>query len=584
VQTAERPAGGVHSHLPLHVQGRISRLVGQIRAASDSAAHLSNDTGPHPPLGGCHSINTAPGSGVCRETWGGACVGYAEGMRIGQTAGACTDADAGGNCASGSCTVQIGDNLYCSQCSNGGSLPSSPAPTNGVCTTDNNECSVKADGRCTTCAQESFMFKGGCYRADQTPGQSMCTQAANGKCTAAAAGNSYFIPPNADASHDSVVACNDTTEITLTDGKKYVGVANCLTCTKPADGNTGTPTAATCTKCADGYFGDACTACDDDNCAACAATGKNQCSKCKTTGTKTYLKVESGSTGTCVEASQCGPTAFPKDDSTNGNKCAACSTVADGGIANCAECSLLTAAGRVRNTLITCTKCSTKKLSPLKDACLDSCPAGTYDDNNVCKPCHVSCAECNSNANQDSCTACYPGHVLNRTTDSGSTGTCIPECTGRYAESCEANQCTAELGARSTAASARAGSFLWTAFACRPEQERRQMDVHRETGYVIVVQARTFCSLVGAICRRRIRGILFARKLLMDNAHSVLMDKLRVMEFAQRAILLVQRVKQGSHRSARAASRDITLMQLTRPARSALRTVLITRSLEWRTV
>ena len=35
--------------------------------------------------------------------------------------------------------------------------------------------------------------------------------------------------------------------------------------------------------------------------------------------------------------------------------------------------------------------------------------------------------------------------MLNKT-DSGNTGTCIPECTGRYAENCETNQCTAVLG------------------------------------------------------------------------------------------------------------------------------------------
>ena len=44
-----RSGRGVHSHLPLHMQGRISRLVGQLQvAASDPAAHPSSDTASAP--------------------------------------------------------------------------------------------------------------------------------------------------------------------------------------------------------------------------------------------------------------------------------------------------------------------------------------------------------------------------------------------------------------------------------------------------------------------------------------------------------------------------------------------------------
>ncbi|ESU41856.1 Variant-specific surface protein, partial [Giardia duodenalis] len=64
----------------------------------------------------------------------------------------------------------------------------------------------------------------------------------------------------------------------------------------------------------------------------------------------------------------------------------------------------------------------------------------------VCTFCHPSCAECNSNAASTSCTTCYPGSVLSRATDSSTAGTCIPECTGRYAENCGAGMCTAVLG------------------------------------------------------------------------------------------------------------------------------------------
>ncbi|ESU40336.1 Variant-specific surface protein, partial [Giardia duodenalis] len=139
----------------------------------------------------------------------------------------------------------------------------------------------------------------------------------------------------------------------------------------------------------------------------------------------------------------CGEGFFPTTVNSI-KKCVSCSETSNGGIANCAKCSLVTSPARA-GAAVTCTECSSNKLSPLGDACLAACPAGTYDSSNVCTPCYTSCAECNSNAEATSCTACYPGHVLNKT-DSLNTGTCIKECTGRYAENCEANQCTAVLG------------------------------------------------------------------------------------------------------------------------------------------
>ena len=433
---------------------------------------------------------------MCREARRGACVGYAEETaRSGQTAETCTTGAETGKCAPDHCNVQIGDSVYCSQCSNGGSLPSSPAPTNGVCTADNNECSVKADGRCTTCAQQSFMFKGGCYRIGQDPGQAMCKTAVDGKCTSPQTG--YFIPPDATKTDQSIMACNDTTEITLTsNSKKYKGVAHCTQCSTPdAATDTTNAKAATCTACEDGYFinGAACTKCHEscltceggngaDKCKSCkegyflgaanSAAGKcvqcnnledqswkgvQNCAKCTkpadqntpatcTECTTNYYLKKDRSTTSCV--ADCGEGFFPTTVNSI-KKCVSCSETSNGGIANCAKCSLKASSTRA-GTAVTCTECTSNKLSPLGDACLAACPAGTYEatattgSGKICALCHPSCAECNSNANQDSCTACYPGSVLNKT-DSSTAGTCIPECTGKYAENCEANQCTAVL-------------------------------------------------------------------------------------------------------------------------------------------
>ncbi|ESU41755.1 Variant-specific surface protein [Giardia duodenalis] len=105
-------------------------------------------------------------------------------------------------------------------------------------------------------------------------------------------------------------------------------------------------------------------------------------------------------------------------------------------IQDCLRCSSEAAPG-TEEVRIICAECSgTKKLSPLKDACLDTCPAGTYTDkNNVCIFCHTLCAHCNGDAEPTSCTACYPGYVLNL--PDGPVGTCIPECTEEFGANCE---------------------------------------------------------------------------------------------------------------------------------------------------
>ena len=196
-----------------------------------------------------------------------------------------------------------------------------------------------------------------------------------------------------------------------------------------------------------------------DNCAKCTSSNtQNTPATCIECAGDLYLKTD-GSTTSCVAAEQCNNGFFPTTDSSNKKVCVKCSDKTKGAIADCAKCSLQVSSARA-GAAVTCTECgSTKKLSPLKDACLDSCPAGTYD-NSICTPCHTSCAECNGNANQDSCTACYPGSVLNRTTDSGSTGTCIPECTGRYAENCEPDMFTANIGGSKYCSKCKSGYVL----------------------------------------------------------------------------------------------------------------------------
>ena len=364
---------------------------------------------------------------------------------------ACQEGAATTNCKAGKC-ITIGSDSYCSDCAF-----TDEVPIGGVCKAADATCPQKAAGRCTTCAQQSFMFKGGCYTTAKAPGSTMCTQAANGICTSVAAGNSYFVPPGADASHDSVVACNDTTEITLTDGKKYKGVANCLTCTKPTDGNADTPTAAKCTKCENGYFVEnaACTKCDE-SCLTCEGAGADKCKSCtpethflgatgdgpgkcvscgdasgetwkgvdgclkcrkstseSTPATCTECQAEryfkDGSPASCVTAAACNTGYFPNDNADGKKKCLPCSDNNNGGITNCAECSLLPSASRSSTVLVTCTKCgSDKYLKADGSGCVESsgCTPSTEfakkdsEKGNRCVPCGdatsgvPNCAKC----------------------------------------------------------------------------------------------------------------------------------------------------------------------------------------------
>ncbi|ESU43689.1 Variant-specific surface protein, partial [Giardia duodenalis] len=441
-------------------------------------------------MGGCYNARAAPGSGVCREARDGACVGYAEENKTDKTSAgiiragaeetptceAVTDSNSvSTKCAQGKCDITIGGNPYCSKCSKldehlvDGKCVAASGDANSNCVSDN-------QGSCTSCANSYFMYQGGCYQTGgQNPGNTLCTAASDGKCTTAAEG--YFVPPGATASKQSVVKCDDTTGVEVS-SNTYKGVDKCATCTAPSSVTVREAKAAICESCIEGYYvdsdGSVCTQCaDTTNCAVCLATGTNKgkCTECKSSSSNNYLKITDTETqsGDCVAQAACTGTHFPV---AADRKCYPCSNTGKGGIASCQTCSKTettlkcltcsdpkkpntTGTACVACNIANCANCNeenvceactnSKKLSPLKDACLDSCPAGTYDNTNICTPCHTSCAECNNSAEATSCTACYPGHVLNKT-DSSTTGTCIPECTGRYAENCEAGMCTAVLG------------------------------------------------------------------------------------------------------------------------------------------
>ena len=95
-------------------------------------------------------------------------------------------------------------------------------------TVDTAGCRKNGRGSVTTdkaCGQRDgtyFLHKGGCYSTSDATGQKPCTKAVAGACSPAASG--YFVPPGAVNTEQSIMACNDAAEITLTsNSKKYGG-------------------------------------------------------------------------------------------------------------------------------------------------------------------------------------------------------------------------------------------------------------------------------------------------------------------------------------------------------------------------
>ncbi|KAE8303365.1 VSP AS8 [Giardia duodenalis] len=383
----------------------------------------------------------------------------------------CTEATSdsqSGKCKQNMCNVWIGGSNFCSQCST-----AAEHLVNGKCITTGEDaegaCTTKNDGTCTSCKAGFFLHRGGCYEMGSDIGLLVCndrtaTADKDGICIACHDG--YFKNPasDADKTKESCIACNNTAGV---DHNK--GVQNCATCDAPkTPGQSSAEQTATCKSCVDGYYGTtSCQQCHAD-CRTCTGNGEDKCTSCKDTG-KQYFKegANSDGTGTCVDENGCGNTHFPIAED---KKCHLCGSVSEGGVADCKTCSktgdsvkCLTCEGTKKPNeagtgcfvcpMEHCEKCSKdnvceacgseKKLSPLGDACLDACPAGTRTDANVCNLCHESCASCSTNA-EASCTACYPGYVLNRSSDD--TGTCIKECTGDFMAHCKADGCSLNVG------------------------------------------------------------------------------------------------------------------------------------------
>ncbi|ESU39868.1 Variant-specific surface protein, partial [Giardia duodenalis] len=202
-------------------------------------------------------------------------------------------------------------------------------------------------------------------------------------------------------------------------------------------------------------------------CKSCNGAEATACTSCKTDNNKEYLKVTDpqAGTGECVAdetACKGSNTHFLVADTKT---CYPCSSVTDGGVADCAACTSSDSGGAAKAVTVTCSACTAEGKKPNADGtkcvectavgcakcsdegvcaacdngkhltptgqCVDSCEklGGYYADNNVCKPCSPECASCTA-AGADKCLSCPAGKALKYTDETSISGggSCVDEC------------------------------------------------------------------------------------------------------------------------------------------------------------
>ncbi|EFO61646.1 High cysteine membrane protein Group 1 [Giardia lamblia P15] len=121
-------------------------------------------------------------------------------------------ADVSGKCGSNACTVVIGSISYCSDCSGANNY----APINGVCeyVTMNDKSGCRKEetitGSCSQCGEGYFLHMQGCYKADQAPGNLVCSSVGTGSRSSgnAGAGLCSVCGPGYRTKRGRCISCN----------------------------------------------------------------------------------------------------------------------------------------------------------------------------------------------------------------------------------------------------------------------------------------------------------------------------------------------------------------------------------------
>ena len=346
---------------------------------------------------------------------------------MGALAAVCTQGTNPTDCTANMCET-IGAVEICKQCKTAGKVP-----VDGTCTAYGTASTCKKSGggsldgsekSCEKCEGVGiFLFMGGCYNKDNSPGNLVCTTVADGKCTTCTTGGSVFqnkaTQPTAGR---ECILCSDNTG-----SDSNLGVANCATCTAPTT-TTGT---ATCTKCV----------------------------------SPNYLKPDGtvcGEKGTACASN----TEFGKEDSVNGNKCISCGDATDG-VTDCKTCT----APSEESTKPMCTECNNNKIVKTVTAsgksvtsCVEpaECKDGFFVEtttndgtsSKVCTACGDENCDVCAASGAKKCSKCKTDGTkiyLQKEADS-QTGTCIEKasCTGTNYIDEEAKTCSTCASAGTT--------------------------------------------------------------------------------------------------------------------------------------
>ncbi|ESU42293.1 Variant-specific surface protein [Giardia duodenalis] len=127
----------------------------------------------------CASCNNDPGAAFCTACYPGYVLSRAGGP-LGTCIPECTE-EFGANCKT--CTAVLGGSRYCSRCETGF------VPVDGICVSvaslgrETAVCTSNNDGTCASCTDPYFLQSGGCYQSIMYPGDILCTETQQGKCT-----------------------------------------------------------------------------------------------------------------------------------------------------------------------------------------------------------------------------------------------------------------------------------------------------------------------------------------------------------------------------------------------------------------
>ena len=292
-----------------------------------------------------------------------------------------------------------------------------------LCDENCQTCLISAT-QCTSCAKGKILIENKCNDCNEKCAE--CEESVE-KCKVCADGYKEVI----DHSSVLVDCASKCPDGTYEDGNTCRPCdVSCQTCEN----------ADTCKTCQGGHFVGSSGKCEvcEDKCEECSGSA-DKCTSCKSSFKPLYEQEGSSIISDCVE--NCGDKQYAKGDAcyrcdescktctgseacetcedqqfiNSGGKCEACDP-------KCASCSV---------TATACTLCAAG-FKPVYDEnsaitdCVASCPDGTYDDGEACRPCDSKCKTCNSEASK--CTVCADGFKIVYS-DSGATviGNCIEE-------------------------------------------------------------------------------------------------------------------------------------------------------------